>query len=33
MIHGFFRMSGVLDQARTVMNEVGREVRAAMGAA
>ena len=33
MIHGFFWMSGVLDQARTVMDEVGKEVRAAFGTA
>ncbi len=31
MIHGFFWMSGVLDQARTVMDEVDKEVRAAFG--
>ena len=33
MIHGFFWMLGVLDQARTVMDEVGKEVRAAFGTA
>jgi hypothetical protein len=33
MIHGFFWMSGVLDQARAVMDEVGKEARAALGAA
>jgi acetyl esterase len=31
MIHGFFWMLGALDQARTVMDEVGKEVRAALG--
>ena len=31
MIHGFFWMSGVVDQARTVMDEVGEQVRAALG--
>ena len=31
MIHGFFWMSGVVDQAGTVMDEVGEQVRAALG--
>jgi acetyl esterase len=31
MIHGLFWMSGVVDQARTVMDEVGEQVRAALG--
>jgi acetyl esterase len=32
MIHGFFWMLGALDQARSLMNEVGQEVRQALGA-
>lgn len=31
MIHGFFWMSGVLDQAKIVMDEVGKEVRGVLG--
>ena len=33
MIHGFFWMLGVLDQARDLMDEVGQEVRQALGSA
>ena len=31
MIHGFFWMSGVIDQAKALLDEIGEEVRAALG--
>jgi hypothetical protein len=31
MIHGFLWMSGVLDQAKAGLDEIGREVKAALG--
>jgi acetyl esterase len=31
MIHGFLWMSGVLDQSKAVLDEIGREVKAALG--
>ena len=31
MIHGFFWMSGIMDQSRALVDEVGKEVRAALG--
>ncbi len=31
MIHGFLWMSGVFDQSRTLLDEIGREVRSALG--
>jgi len=31
MIHGFLWMAGVLDQAKTALDEIGREVRSALG--
>jgi acetyl esterase len=32
MIHGFFYMAGVLDQTKNLYDEIGTEVRAALGA-
>ena len=31
MIHGFFWMSGIMDQGKALLDEVGKEVRAALG--
>ena len=31
MIHGFLWMSGVLDQSKELLNEIGREVRSTLG--
>ncbi len=31
MVHGFFWMAGVLDQARALYEEIGKEVRASLG--
>ncbi|AMY09253.1 Serine/threonine-protein kinase PknA [Luteitalea pratensis] len=31
MIHGFMLMSGVFDQSRTLVDDIGREVRSALG--
>jgi acetyl esterase len=31
MIHGFFWMSGIMDQGQALLDEVGKEVRAALG--
>lgn len=31
IIHGFLWMSGVLDQSKALLDEIGREVKAALG--